>query len=125
LTYIYNENPFLSEVAIKDELHEVIEQPDSPAPYSDDLDEEEADAGQLPKIKKIKIKRKKEPSKPKATVKHECFPCTFGDCMKKFYVKRRYEGHMRQHNGLKAAVCTFCGKQFAKWISHDQHVDAG
>lgn len=48
------------------------------------------------------------------------FPCTL--CKRKFFVERRLEGHLRQHEGKKPAVCTLCDKEFAKWGGLDAHM---
>jgi predicted nucleic acid binding AN1-type Zn finger protein len=29
---------------------------------------------------------------------------------------------MREHEGLKPALCEICGKEFTKWSYHDEHV---
>jgi hypothetical protein len=106
--------------AIKDE------EPDDESSESSDEDFPSSADVTDSKEMKIKKEKKRDKSKAKSTSgdKQKCFTCTVGDCSKRFYVQRRYEGHVRQHQGLKPAACTYCSKQFSKWISLDQHVDA-
>jgi hypothetical protein len=86
------------------------------------------------------IFRKIKTESPEETEAKEIFACD--KCDKKFFVRRRYvvqnnfcsfpfkkkispnsfDGHMRQHDGLKVAPCQLCDKEFSKWSYHDQHV---
>lgn len=49
------------------------------------------------------------------------YPCT--ECNKKFRSEARFQGHLRMHEGLKPALCTICGKSFAKYNSLKLHIN--
>lgn len=67
--------------------------------------------------RKIKINRRKQTNNKGSKA---VFPCTL--CKRKFFVERRLEGHLRQHEGKKPAVCNICGKEFSKWGGLDAHI---
>ncbi|XP_050091261.1 gastrula zinc finger protein XlCGF28.1-like [Anopheles aquasalis] len=48
------------------------------------------------------------------------FGCT--KCEKKFKTQTRLDGHLREHQGLKPAVCDICGKEFIKWFNLKMHI---
>uniref|UniRef100_A0A182FKB6 Uncharacterized protein n=1 Tax=Anopheles albimanus TaxID=7167 RepID=A0A182FKB6_ANOAL len=48
------------------------------------------------------------------------FACT--KCEKKFKTQTRLDGHLREHQGLKPAVCEICGKEFIKWFNLKMHI---
>ncbi|ETN60361.1 gastrula zinc finger protein XLCGF26.1 [Anopheles darlingi] len=48
------------------------------------------------------------------------FACT--KCEKKFKTQTRLNGHLREHQGLKPAVCEICGKEFIKWFNLKMHI---
>lgn len=60
-------------------------------------------------------------SKPVDDSKEQIYPCT--ECNKKFRSETRFQGHMRMHEGLKPALCTTCGKSFAKYNSLKLHIN--
>uniref|UniRef100_A0A182NC86 C2H2-type domain-containing protein n=1 Tax=Anopheles dirus TaxID=7168 RepID=A0A182NC86_9DIPT len=43
-------------------------------------------------------------------------------CEKTFRTQSRFDGHMREHRGLKPAVCKICGKDFIKWYNLKMHM---
>ncbi|XP_053687765.1 oocyte zinc finger protein XlCOF6-like [Sabethes cyaneus] len=69
--------------------------------------------------RKRKTKSKKLP-KPPAHIKEPLIECKL--CDKKFRSEVRYQGHLRTHQGLKPALCTYCGKDFQKYISLKFHI---
>ncbi|XP_058834118.1 zinc finger protein 501-like [Topomyia yanbarensis] len=75
------------------------------------------------KLSKPKAKRRKKKSKKQTEVcdiKEQLIDCTL--CKKKFRTEARLAGHMRTHQGLKPALCTYCGKDFQKYISLKFHI---
>jgi uncharacterized Zn-finger protein len=123
ITLVKNKFMF-KDITIKDE----IEDPDYESANEESSDSSGEDFTP-PSAKYTKIKKEKKDksgqskSKPK-DVQLKSYICTVGVCSKRFYVKRRFEGHLRQHQGLKPAPCTYCTKEFSKWIALDQHIDA-
>lgn len=68
-------------------------------------------------------KKQKQSAKSKTAddSKEQIYPCT--ECNKKFRSETRFQGHMRMHEGLKPALCTTCGKSFAKYNSLKLHIN--
>ncbi|XP_055595426.1 zinc finger protein 501-like [Uranotaenia lowii] len=60
---------------------------------------------------------KVEPNKPQIT--YEC-----DTCKRVFRSEMRYQGHMRTHQGLKPAVCNYCGKDFMKYNNLQRHISS-
>ncbi|XP_050079648.1 zinc finger protein draculin [Anopheles maculipalpis] len=44
-------------------------------------------------------------------------------CDRKFRSQDRLEGHIREHQGLKPALCQICGKSFTDWKNLKRHKD--
>uniref|UniRef100_A0A182YKL6 C2H2-type domain-containing protein n=1 Tax=Anopheles stephensi TaxID=30069 RepID=A0A182YKL6_ANOST len=44
-------------------------------------------------------------------------------CDRKFRSQVRLEGHVREHQGLKPALCKICGKDFTEWKNLKRHKD--
>ncbi|XP_049290960.1 gastrula zinc finger protein XlCGF57.1-like [Anopheles funestus] len=42
-------------------------------------------------------------------------------CDQKFRSQNRLDGHLREHQGLKPALCKICGKDFADWKNLKRH----
>ncbi|XP_055531951.1 gastrula zinc finger protein XlCGF46.1-like [Wyeomyia smithii] len=80
-------------------------------------DESEADRkGQSVRLRKQKRKQKEITNVATRKTKIEC-----DQCDKFFWKQKRYEGHLRAHEGLKPAVCEICDKSFSKWTYLKQH----
>lgn len=50
-------------------------------------------------------------------------PCPIENCNRKFYLEHKLHGHIRQHNGQKPALCTYCGKEYMRFSVLNAHID--
>ncbi|XP_055533780.1 zinc finger and BTB domain-containing protein 17-like [Wyeomyia smithii] len=106
----------------EDDVIETVEEEQDPqfsSPSENDgSNSEHSDAVKSTKRKK-KIKTKKSTKNP-ARNKEPLIECKL--CDKKFRSETRFQGHMRTHQGLKPALCTYCNKDFQKYISLKFHI---
>ncbi|XP_055640061.1 gastrula zinc finger protein XlCGF26.1-like [Toxorhynchites rutilus septentrionalis] len=65
---------------------------------------------------RTRTKNSKHQPKSKITV----YSCNL--CDKKFHTEIRYQGHLRVHQGLKPALCTYCGKDFMEYRNLKLHI---
>uniref|UniRef100_A0A182QA19 C2H2-type domain-containing protein n=1 Tax=Anopheles farauti TaxID=69004 RepID=A0A182QA19_9DIPT len=83
-----------------------------------DNDEEQSDNGEpvdeTDSTNKVTIKP------TQAGIKTKLLSCQL--CEQKFRSQIRYDGHLREHQGLKPALCSICGKEFAEWNRLKQHM---
>ncbi|XP_055622601.1 gastrula zinc finger protein XlCGF57.1-like [Toxorhynchites rutilus septentrionalis] len=67
-----------------------------------------------------KPKKKTRIPKNKDRIKEKPYGCNL--CDKKFRDEIRLQGHLRVHQGLKPALCTYCGKDFSKYNHLKVHI---
>uniref|UniRef100_A0A182MA92 C2H2-type domain-containing protein n=1 Tax=Anopheles culicifacies TaxID=139723 RepID=A0A182MA92_9DIPT len=67
----------------------------------------------VPSINDTKVEQHSSPKRSE-------FKCHL--CDRKFRFQTRLDGHLREHQGLKPAVCKVCGKDFSDWKNLRRHV---
>ncbi|XP_058464355.1 zinc finger protein 2-like [Malaya genurostris] len=101
------------------EMHSTDKQTPEQKQISSTSDNSDIDSEKL--IEPTARKRKKRSKKcEESNSKDQLIDCKL--CPKKFRSEARLAGHMRTHQGLKPALCTYCGKDFQKYISLKFHI---
>uniref|UniRef100_A0A182WFX4 C2H2-type domain-containing protein n=1 Tax=Anopheles minimus TaxID=112268 RepID=A0A182WFX4_9DIPT len=73
----------------------------------------------VPSNNDTKNEKQSESEEKQTPTKREDLKCHL--CDRKFRFQNRLDGHLREHQGLKPAVCKICGKDFVNWKNLKRH----